>query len=242
MQASFYFHGEISHLLRPRWRSLHPIFQPVTRAASIKDVIESFGPPHTEIGAITCNGQPVDFSWPVKTVQRCDFFPVTPPWDVTRPTLLRPDPLPGLGFIVDINVGRLARYLRMAGFDTLHEATWEIQDILWIVQQEHRILLTRNLDLLKRKQVVFGRAIRANTPAEQLREVLDLFAIEQPPPPLSRCLKCNGLLEPIAKEKILHRLEPLTIRYFNTFRLCRHCDNIYWAGSHADRMRHILCG
>jgi len=242
MQASFYFHGDISQLLRPRWRSLYPIVQPVTRAASIKDVIESFGPPHTEIGAITCNGQPVDFSWPVNTGQRFDFFPVTPPWDVTRPTLLRPNPLPGLGFIVDINVGRLARYLRMAGFDTLYETTWEMQDILRTVQQEQRILLTRNLDLLKRKQVVFGRAIRANTPAEQLREVLDLFGFAQPPHPLSRCLECNGLLEPVPKEKILHRLQPLTTRYFDAFYLCRRCDHIYWAGSHADRMRLTLFG
>jgi len=242
MQASYYFHGETSSLLRSRWRAMYPIVQPVTRAASIKDVIESLGPPHTEIGAITCNGQPIAFSWPVEPGQQFDIFPVTPPWDVTRPTLLRPTPLTDLRFIVDINAGRLARYLRMAGFDTLYDPSWNDQDILRVLGLEPRILLSRNLDLLKRRQVVFGRAIRANVSVAQLREVFSLFGIAKPPQPFARCLTCNTLLEPVAKEQILHRLEPLTIRYFDTFHLCRRCDTVYWPGSHVDRMRQVLNG
>ena len=242
MQATYHFHGDLPRLLQRRWRGGNPIIAPVCRAASIKDVIEAFGLPHTEVHAITCNGRPVDFSWPVRANQHFDIFPVTTPWDLTLPTLLRPTPLNSLKFIVDVNVGRLARYLRMAGFDTLYHPSWKDRDILQALALEQCILLSRNLDLLKRKQVVFGRAIRANSPPEQLREVLDLFGIGAPPRHLSRCLECNALLDPVPKAAILHRLEPLTIRYFDIFCICHHCDKIYWTGSHVDRMRQVLTG
>jgi hypothetical protein len=242
MQATYHFHGDLPRLLRRRWRGDNPIIAPVKRAASIKDVIEAFGLPHTEVHAITCNGRPVDFSWPVRANQHFDIFPVAIPWDLTRPTLLRPAPLNSRKFIVDVNVGRLARYLRMAGFDTLYHPSWKDRDILQALALEQRLLLSRNLDLLKRKQVVFGRAIRENSPPEQLREVLNLFGIGAPPRPFSRCLECNALLDPVPKAAILHRLEPLTIRHFDTFCICRHCDKIYWTGSHVDRMRQVLTG
>ncbi|WP_310600261.1 Mut7-C RNAse domain-containing protein [Desulfobulbus sp.] len=240
MQACFCFHGDLSFLLRPRWRTTRQIVLPMTRAASIKDAIEAFGPPHTEIGDIVCNGRPVDFSWPVQAGQQFDLYPVTSPWDVTRPSFLRPVPLPALAFLADGSVGRLARLLRMAGFDTRYHPSWQASDLLDIVIREPRVLLSRNLDLLKRKQVIFGRAIRAETGLAQLREVLALFGITELAQALSRCLDCNAPLEPVEKTRILHRLEPLTRRYFEAFRLCRSCDRIYWAGSHVDGMRRLL--
>lgn len=234
------FQGGLSRLLRSRWRGVEPIVQPFTRPASIKDAIEAFGPPHTEIGSIRCDGQPVDFDWPVGPGQDYEITPLLAPWDVSRATLLRPQPLPALRFLADRTVGRLARYLRMAGFDTLHDPGWTAEEIVATLQEEPRILLTRNLGLLKRKQVVFGRAIRAVAPIDQLGEVLDLFDVNHITHGLTRCLACNQLLEPVAKASILDRLEPLTIRYYNKFHLCRNCDQIYWAGSHVDRMRALL--
>jgi uncharacterized protein len=242
MQATYHFHGDLASLLRRRWRAGNPITQPVRRTASIKDVIESFGLPHTEVESITCDGRSVDFSWPVEANQHFAIFPVPTPWDVTRPTLLRPAPLNDLRFIVDVNVGRLARYLRMAGFDTLHHPGWDDRDILQALGQEQRILLSRNLDLLKRKQVVFGRAIRSNTPPEQLREVLDLFGIDTPDPSSLPLPRMQRPPRTRAQTGNLHRLEPLTIRFFDTFHLCPRCDKIYWAGSHVDRMRQTLNG
>ena len=239
MHASFHFHGDLVALLRPQWRATGLIVYPITRAASIKDAIEAFGPPHTEVGELTCNGLSIDFSWLVEPGHRFEIIPNLPPWDVTRSTKLRPEPLVALRFVVDINVGRLARALRMAGFDTLYNPSWSEQHILRAIE-EGRLLLTRNLDLLKRKRVVFGRAVRAHRPDEQMREMLHLFGFEQPPLPLSRCLQCNTPLEPVDKTAILPRLEPLTARYFDSFHLCRHCDKLYWPGSHVDRMRRFL--
>ena len=240
MNAFYHFHGDLPQLLRPRWRTANPIVQPVTRTASIKDAIEAFGLPHTEVGDIACDGRPVDFHWRVEAGQRFDISPHPTPWDVTRPTSLRPMPLPELRFIVDINAGRLARYLRMAGFDTLYDPCWDDSAILAALQNEPRLLLSRNFDLLKRKQVVFGRRIRAEIPLHQLREVTRLFGVRDLSHPFSRCLECNMPLEPVAKREILPRLEPLTICYVDLFSICRGCDRIYWEGSHVEKMGLLL--
>lgn len=240
MHIRYWFQGTLSQLLRSRWRGVDSIAQPFTRSASIKDVIEAFGPPHTEIGHILCDGQPVDFDWLIGPGQVYEIAPINPPWDISQATLLRPQPLPALRFLTDRTVGRLARYLRMAGFDTLHEPDLNDGEIMAALQREPRVLLTRNLDLLKRKPVVFGRAIRAVGPGTQLAEVLELFGINRINHGLTRCLVCNQPLEFVDKATILHRLEPLTIRYYNDFHICRTCDHIYWAGSHVDRMHELL--
>ena len=240
MVATYHFQGDLPLLLRPQWRIPQPITQPVTRAASIKDVLESFGVPHTEIGHIACNSLPIGFSHLVEDQQEFIIRPIPVPWDLSKADTLRPAFAGELRFLVDGNVGRLARYLRMAGFDTLYDPKWTDADLLRILQGDTRIILSRNLDLLKRKQIVFGRCIRASDPALQLREVLALFSITSLDNCLSRCLQCNERLQPVAKADILPRLEPLTIRYFDAFKICPFCDKIYWHGSHADRMKTLL--
>jgi uncharacterized protein len=199
-------------------------------------VIESFGLPHTEVDRIECNGREVDFSQPVEAGSRFDIFPVPAPWDVSRPTLLRPRPLPAIRFIVDNNVGKLARYLRMAGFDTLYDYRWDDADIIDLIGEDNRILLTRDLDLLKRKVVEFGRYVRSSRPDRQMREVLNLLGTAGQKP-FSRCLECNFPLRLVEKREVLHRLEPLTRKYYRSFSICPRCDKIYWPGSHVDRMR-----
>jgi len=237
MAAEYHFHGDLPNLLRRRWRDINPLRQPVTRSASIKDVIESFGLPHTEVDRIECNRQAVDFSLPVEDKCRFDIFPVPLPWDVSRPTMLRRRPVTAIRFIVDNNVGRLARYLRMAGFDTLYDYRWDDEDIIDRLGQDDRILLTRDLDLLKRKQVEFGRYIRASEPVRQMREVLNLFGPAGADKPFTRCLECNSPLQAVDKQDILERLKPLTKKYYESFSICPRCDKIYWPGSHVAKMR-----
>jgi hypothetical protein len=240
--AVFEIHGDLRTLLRPGWRDAHPLVQPVTRRASIKDVLESFGLPHTEIGRILCGEREVDFAFAVEEGQRFAVFPVLPPWNVTAATLLRPEPLDSLGFIVDVNVGRLARYLRMAGLDVLFDPGWDDTDIIDLLGFDRRVVLTRDLGLLKRKRVEFGRYVRSENPAEQLQEIIRLFGLEDELRPFSRCLECNTPLEPVAKEEVIHRLEPLTKKYYHSFSRCPSCDRIYWAGSHTEDMRRLFPG
>lgn len=236
MMAEYFFHGDLSWLLRSKWQRKKPVIQQVTRSASIKDVIESFGVPHTEVGRIECQGIPVDFSHLVKPGQKFDVHPVPAPFDVTSPSSLRPAPLQNLRFIVDVNVGRLAKYIRLAGFDTAYDIDVRAPAIVRDLIQDPRVVITRDLSLLKRKEVVYGRYVRSVNPTEQLREVLQFFGIEKQVRPLTRCLECNSSLKPIEKDVIRHRLQPLTDKYYRRFSICTHCNKLYWAGSHVEKM------
>ena len=165
MPATYLFHGDLVHLLRRRWRGPQPIVLAVTRRTSIKDQVEAFGLPHTEVGRLLCDGRDIDFSYLVRDRQSFDILPVTVPWDLSRPTLLCPDRLVRPAFLVDPTLGRLARNLRMAGLNTLYRPEWTAADLLERLGRSRRVLLSRNLDLLKRGEVVFGRYIRSEEPA-----------------------------------------------------------------------------
>ncbi|MHB1349516.1 MAG: Mut7-C RNAse domain-containing protein [Desulfobulbaceae bacterium] len=240
MAAIFRFHDDLPSLLRGRWRGKNPVVQEVTRSASIKDVLESFGLPHTEIGEILYDGRPVDFTRPVTDGLNVEVHPVRPPWDVLSAGLLRPAPLPAIRFLADANVGRLARYLRLAGFDTLYDWRWDDDRIVAEIVRENRIVLSRDLGLLKRKQIEFGRCVRAVKPVEQLREIIGLLGLRGELRPFTRCLECNTVLQPVARQEIEHRLEPLTRKYYNDFSRCPGCERIYWPGSHREKMELLL--
>lgn len=240
MTTTFNFHGDLPLLLKSSLRGSLTLDLSIKRKASIKDTIEAFGLPHTEIGSILLTGREIDFSYTVEDNKTVEVFPVLIPWDVFSPSALRPEPVSAISFIVDVNVGRLARYLRAAGFDTLYDRRWGDEYIAELISGSDRVLLTRDKRLLMRKQVRFGRYIRAIDPVDQLQEVIGLFGLEGKFTPFTRCLKCNSVLQPVAKAAIIHRLEPLTIQYYRSFSLCPDCDKIYWAGSHIDKMRRLF--
>ena len=210
---------------------------PVTRRASVKDVIEALGPPHTEIGSIVADGRVVGFGHLVGPGERIDVHPVAAPFDVLRPSPLRPEPLPRVAFLVDANVGRLAGLLRALGFDTAHDPSLDDPDLARLAALEGRILLSRDRLLLRRNAVTYGRLVRAHDPDAQLLEVLRFFGLKPPFATFTRCLRCNDPLISVPKADILDRLLPLTRKHFTEFRRCPSCDRVYWAGSHHERMR-----
>ncbi|MEW6427267.1 MAG: Mut7-C RNAse domain-containing protein [Thermodesulfobacteriota bacterium] len=218
--------GRVSHLIH--------------RRASIKDVVESLGIPHTEVGEVHRHERAVDFSCRVADGDIFVVSPLRPPVDVTLPTLLRPRPLPAARFVVDVNVGRLAGLLRLAGLDTAYENTGDDPLLAAIACREQRILLTRDRRLLHRRIVEHGHYVREKVPELQLAEVVGFYGLAGKLRPFSRCLRCNGVLEPVAKEEIIHRLLPLTRRYYHVFRRCPGCGRIYWPGSHHARMAGLL--
>ncbi len=138
--------------------------------------------------------------------------------------------------IVDVNVGKLALLLRTLGFDTLYSNEIRNGKLAEISHAENRILLTRDTTLLKRKIIMHGYLLRAQHPNRQLIEVIRLYDLSAKIKPLSRCIPCNGLLLPIAKEAIMERLEPLTKKYYHLFHICDECEKIYWAGSHQEKI------
>ncbi|MFP4516727.1 MAG: Mut7-C RNAse domain-containing protein [Desulfovibrionales bacterium] len=233
--AAIRFHGELKDFLRPGNTS-GLVRYPLDRRASIKDVIEALGPPHTEVGAIRINGTEAGFEHLLEEGQAVEVMPQPIPIPVTRATLLRPEPLPKIRFIVDVNVGKLANLLRILGFDAAFDHQYRDAQIAEIANVQGRIVLTMDRDLLKRSLVVHGRLIRSHIPEVQLRQVLHDFGLSGPFPLFSRCVRCNVGLVPVPKTEILPRLEPKTRKYFHEFHVCPQCDRIYWQGSHHDKM------
>jgi uncharacterized protein with PIN domain len=240
MAITLYFHGDLSSLLRRKWRDNKRVAIAVERTASIKDVVESFGLPHTEVGRLQVDDIEIEFNHLIASPCRIDIWPVTTPWNVLAPSVLRPEPLSKIHFLVDANVSKLARLLRMAGFDATTNLHLEDEALAVYAKKERRILLSKDRGLLMRKNVEFGRIIRAIEPLAQYNEIINLLALHGQMHPFSRCLLCNCPLKPVAKEQIIHLLEPLTKRYYNDFSQCPDCEKLYWPGSHVKKMLPLL--
>ncbi len=238
-KAYFHFHAELNYFL-PRKQKNAVIEHLFTWRASIKDMIESLGVPHAEIELIIVNGVSVDFAY---IVQPDDQIEVYPRWDAVsldpRLSLRPPRPEPAR-FVLDVHLGRLAAYLRMGGFDTLYRNDYDDEELAQISSSESRILLTRDIGLLKRGMVIYGYFMRETNPRRQLEEVAHRFDLFQSVIPFKRCMKCNGLLAPVAKELILDQLPYGTSEFYDVFHRCQSCDQIYWKGAHYQRMQELM--
>lgn len=237
--AWFRFYEELNDFLalNRRKRSFPHRF---SRRASIKDMIESFGVPHTEIELILVNGNSVDFTHIVQDRDYISVYPVFESLDI-RPLLrLRPEPLRDPAFVLDTHLGRLARYLRLLGFDVLYRNDATDDELARISSTRQRTLLTRDRRLLHRSIITHGYYVRATDPLEQVGEILTRFDLYGDIDPFSRCTRCNGLLAAVPKETVIHRLEPKTRRYYEDFRICGDCRQIYWKGSHFRKMSQLI--
>lgn len=238
------FHSNIKDLLYHTFRQDPVVRYPLSRNASIKDIIEALGIPHTEIGSIEKNLIQLDFSYIPQPGDRLDISPIGAGTGATEPSVLRPRPPKPYCFMVDINVARLTGLLRMAGFDTLSVLDLadlkSKRDIAETSSSLGRILLSRDKELLKHREVTFGRLVRAQDPESQLYEIITLYNLQDKLSPFSRCMKCNTILVEVAKQSVLHRLEPLTEKYYDSFKRCGSCSSIYWRGSHHQKMLKLL--
>ncbi|MGH2350484.1 MAG: Mut7-C RNAse domain-containing protein [Chloroflexota bacterium] len=207
---------------------------------SVKDVIEALGVPHTEVDLILVNGESVDFSYQVRDGDHISVYPRFRSIDVESLSRVRPPSLPEPRFVLDTHLGKLATHLRMLGFDTLYRNDYDDDALARISSREGRILLTRDRGLLKRSAVTHGYHVWETDPERQVVEVLRRFDLFDAVAPFRRCLRCNGLLELVAKEAIADRLEPKTRRYYDEFARCPACDQIYWKGSHHERMTRLV--
>jgi len=231
IQGCFRFFAELNDLL-PEDRRETQIYLPSNGDQSVKHLIESLGVPHTEVGQITVNGVLVDFSYRVQDGDQIAVYPLSEQDGSI--------PIDQLRFILDNHLGRLAVYLRMLGFDALYRNDYQDEELASVCSFENRILLTRDKRLLMRNQVTRGYWVRSKAPRKQLEEVVQRYHLAAALHPFQRCVRCNTELVPVHKEDILHRLEPLTQRYYEEFALCPVCDQIYWKGSHYERMLQII--
>lgn len=237
--AQFRFYEELNDFLPSHKRSVNFIHCFSGRNA-IKDIIEALGVPHTEIDLILVNGQSVDFSYIVQDGDHISVYPVFELFDITPLVRLRPKPLRISRFLLDVHLGKLARYLRLLGFDTLYRNDYDDSELAFLASTKRRILLTRDRGLLKRRIITRGYYIRATHPLSQLQEVLAQFDLFRSIHSFRRCIRCNGLLATVPKEQIAARLEKDTQRHFHQFWICNDCQQIYWQGSHYVRMQNLV--
>ena len=237
--ATFRFHEELNDFLRPD-RKKRDIVHTFSGHPAIKDPIEALGVPHPEVERILVNGESVGFDYLLQDGDQVAVYPVSEAVEVTPLVRVRDRPLRNPRFICDVHLGKLARFLRIGGFDTLYENTYADPEIVRIAVSENRIILTRDRRLLHHRVVTHGYWLRSDDPDTQMEEVLRRFDLGSRIGTSTRCPACNGELEPVSKGEILDRLEPLTREYYDTFFRCRECGQIYWEGSHYEALRKRL--
>ena len=172
--------------------------------------------------------------------ERIALYPVFEAFDIAPVTGLRRDPLRQVRFVADAHLGRLARYLRLLGFDTLFENDLGDPELARISAEEGRILLSRDRGLLARSVVTHGLWVPSARPREQLAWVvqrLDLYRLIRP---FSRCTVCNGVLEPVDTAGLRGELPERITNAFDAFWRCRGCGRVYWRGSHYQRLRALV--
>jgi hypothetical protein len=234
--ANFRFYAELNDFLPPERRFTEFAYG-FLDVATVKDRIESFGVPHTEVDLVLVNGQSVDFGRRVQDGDRISVYPVFEAFDIAGLTRLRPEPLRDPRFVLDVHLGRLAAYLRMLGFDSLYRNRCADECLAEVSRDERRILLTRDVGLLKRSAVTHGYYLRATQPREQLTEVVGRFDLGRLAKPFSRCLQCNALLARAGKEQVRDRLPAQVALLHDEFQRCPECGRVYWKGGHFRRMR-----
>lgn len=233
--AQFRFFGDLNDFLPDGQK--HTAFSVAFRERpSVKHLIEALGVPHPEVAGIWVNAEPVDFLYLVRDGDQVDVYS-----DATAPPgSYRKNHHPAPRFVLDNHLGKLAAYLRLLGFDVLYRNDYQDDELASVASYEKRILLTRDRRLLMRSQVEYGFILRSLEPDQQLLEVLQRYNLYDRIKPFQRCLRCNTLLQPVSKEDILDRLEPLTRQYYNEFSHCPACDQVYWKGSHYERIQRFL--
>jgi uncharacterized protein with PIN domain/sulfur carrier protein ThiS len=229
--ARFSFAGELAAFLA-RERRGHPFQYTCARAATLKNAIEALGVPHTEVGAVTVNGEPATLQ---RIVREGDTVEVrgSDPFSAEKGS----DPF---RFLADAHLGGLARFLRMLGFDTVHRNAFEDAEIRRLASEELRIVLTRDRELLKCREIRRGCYVRALRPEAQLQEVAARYGLAPLAQPFTLCLHCNVPLAVVDKAEVAHRLAPAVLAVQENFSYCAGCDRVYWPGSHYRRMRERL--
>ena len=204
------------HFFLPFDQKTGKIEYTLARKASVKDIIESLGVPHTEVGNIQSNHQKKDFNLIPPTRGNLQIDEIQAPFNTLTPSFLRPVPLKALKFVADVNVMKLGRLLILLGFDVVCSSFLNDSQIADMSDKESRIVLTRDTSLLKRKKIVYARRLRSNLPYRQLIETIDFFGLQDRFDFFSRCVGCNRPLEQVRKKSVLHLLEPKTKKYFNS--------------------------
>jgi hypothetical protein len=206
----------------------------------VRHLIENHGVPHTEVEVILIRGVPAGLEAPVHDCDLVSVYPMFEALDVSPLLRLRPEPLREPRFFADAQLGRLARHLRLLGFDTLYENAVDDADLVRRAGEQRRIILSRDRALLMRRDVTHGCHVRQDDPVEQLVHVIRRCDLARACHAFTRCIECNSPLEAVTGSEVADRLEPETAASFHEFWRCRGCGRVYWKGSHYQRLQRLV--
>ena len=238
-RAEFRFYAELNDLL-PRRQRFMTVVRLFDGEVSVKDSIEAAGVPHTEVDLVIVNGESVDFTYRVRDGDRIAVYPVFEALDIGPIARLRREPLREPRFFADAHLGRLARLLRLLGFDTAYERDCDDAHLATSAAREGRIVLTHDGGLLKRNVVTHGMFVRAQQPRAQLLEVARRLQLLSRFKPFTRCLECNGALTAASKPEVAALVPPHAWQSHEQFVRCSGCGRVYWAGTHHERLGRLV--
>jgi len=143
-------------------------------------------------------------------------------------------------FIADCMLGKLAKWLKILGFDVLYFSKIEDKELLAHVRKEGRVLLSRDHALLDRARGLKKLFIESEAWEDQVRQVLDHFKLWGEVEPYSRCLGCNAKLKPLPKAQAANLVAPFVLQKTDSFAICPSCGQVFWPGTHFDDMEDKL--
>ncbi len=144
-----------------------------------------------------------------------------------------------LKFAVDCMLGKLAKALRIMGYDTFYKSYIDDAKLVNIAYKEDRIILTRDRELTKRKKAKKYLYIYETNPKEQIEQVIEKFNLDKYKKPLTRCLICNSKLIPINKESVKNKVPEYTYKNIEKFYQCSGCGKIYWPATHIESIKKV---
>jgi hypothetical protein len=135
-------------------------------------------------------------------------------------------------FVVDVMLGKLAKWLRIMGFDAVYGNRAADRELLQAARRERRVLLTRDHRLLQSAKNVRGLLIESEDWRRQLAQVLDAFSLRDQARPMTRCLACNVRLKRLSRKNARNLVAPFVFERASAFSICPRCGRVYWPGTH----------
>jgi hypothetical protein len=139
-------------------------------------------------------------------------------------------------FIVDCMLGKLARWLKILGFDVIYFPKIEDSELLALARKERRTLLTRDNMLVKKAKGAKSLFIESDVWKKQVEQVLREFRLWKKAKPYSRCIECNIELKNLSKKKAENLVAPFVWEHASSFALCPQCGRVFWQGTHFQDM------
>lgn len=234
--AEFRFYGSLNDFLPAHKRRISNRYA-FEGAPAILDAVQAQGVPHPEVGRLVVNKETVDWNFRLSDGVRVAVYPH---WADRYADTDFLETMKPIRFILDVNLGKLCRYLRLLGLDGLWHNHLSDDQIIRVAAEENRIILTRDISLLKHKAVRCGYWVRHTTLIEQANEVMMRFDLRRYLQPFSRCMRCNSHINRVEKNSVKEKVPDTIFRLYGDFFRCAGCGKIYWQGSHYQRMRENL--